>query len=295
METKIVYDTLYGYKRIDPIPTKEELGVYYKEKYFKLIENGDRAQELHRQKKGGKEAKEELEWLNKTLYKDILDTLEKFVDNGRRLLDVGSGAGAFLRFARNNGWKVIGVEPSDEGVGMSLDADIPMYNMTLDEFAKSKHGEFSAITLLNVLEHVPNPVEVLMSVRNLVVPDGIVCIRVPNDFSEMQIYAGKKIGKKRWWVVTPDHINYFDFESLRGLLNSVGLDVVLNTTDFPMEMFLMMGDDYVGNQALGTECHKKRRNFEMAMPDELRRAMYKMLASIGIGRSCIVYAKRKSR
>ncbi len=100
METEIVCDPKYGYLRIDPIPTQEELSKYYREVYFKSVEKGNKAQEIQRQKIGGEEARLELEWLNKTLYKDIIDYLSVYVES-RDLIAVGSGTGAFVKYARS--------------------------------------------------------------------------------------------------------------------------------------------------------------------------------------------------
>jgi hypothetical protein len=92
-------------------------------------------------------------------------------------------------------------------------------------------------------------------------------------------------------VAIPDHINYFDFKSLSTLLKRLGFEVIYSQTDFPMELFLLMGDDYVGNKEIGNKCHQKRVNFEMAVPGELRRRIYQALAEVGLGRVCIIFAR----
>ena len=53
-----------------------------------------------------------------------------------------------------------------------------------------------------------------MMAKELLSPGGIICIQVPNDFNQLQLLALKKVTKKEWWVAIPDHINYFDFQSL---------------------------------------------------------------------------------
>ena len=90
------------------------------------------------------------------------------------------------------------------------------------------------------------------------------------------------------------HINYFDFESLGGLLERKGLEVVHRQGDFPMELFLLMGENYVGDSEVGERCHEKRVRFETALPAELRRCMYEALAGVGVGRSCLVCGRLRS-
>jgi hypothetical protein len=59
-----------------------------------------------------------------------------------------------------------------------------------------------------------------------------------------------------------------------------------------MELFLLMGDDYVTNSQLGPACHARRKRLEAALPIELRRALYRSFASVGLGRNCVVIARR---
>ena len=49
-----------------------------------------------------------------------------------------------------------------------------------------------------------------------------------------------------------------------------------------MELFLLFGDDYVSDPKLGGVCHQKRSNFEMSIPGELRRKMYRSFAANGL-------------
>jgi len=59
-----------------------------------------------------------------------------------------------------------------------------------------------------------------------------------------------------------------------------------------MELFLLMGDNYVDNPEVGKQCHQKRVNFELSIPKELRRNLYNKLAELGLGRDCIIYARK---
>ena len=95
---------------------------------------------------------------------------------------------------------------------------LTVYNMTLDKFAAHSGAEkFDVVVMINVLEHVPDAVRTLRECRQLLVSGGILCVRVPNDFSEIQAAAQEKIGAAPWWMAVPDHINYFNFASLRQL------------------------------------------------------------------------------
>ncbi len=97
-----------------------------------------------------------------------------------------------------------------------------------------------------------------------------------------------------WWVVPHHHINYFNFHSMRKLLLSIGFDILESFGTFPMELFLFFGDNYVGNNKIGRECHKKRKKFELAMYKscpELFKDFRKLLAEKGLGRELVFIAR----
>jgi len=297
---KVIDCNICKFKHIYPIPSLDEISKFYREEYFELIKKGDRAQEIRRQITGGKEFELELEWLRNTLYKDILYIFEKNIfKKPKLLLDIGSGTGVFLEYMKSSGWEVIGIEPSEEGTKVSTKSKLTIYNTSLEDFITiypDYKFKFDAITLINVLEHVPNAIEFLkLSKKLLKKSSGIICIRVPNDFNKLQTIAENKLNKKLWWISTPDHINYFNIESLQKLLISLDFEILYSTADFPMEFFLIMGDDYIGNPEVGHNCHIKRVSFELSLPDNSRREIYKRLSEIGIGRDCLVFAKIKGK
>ena len=65
------------------------------------------------------------------------------------------------------------------------------------------------------------------------------------------------------------------------------------TIDFPMEFFLLMGEDYVADPALGPGLPERRRRFELALPAALRRRLYAAFASVGAGRNTLAFAVRR--
>ena len=289
---QVVEDATFGFRRLDPIPPDAELGEFYESRYYDLVRKGNRAPELRRLMQGGDSASQELRWLKEGLYTDILDILEN-LSPGRRLLEVGCGTGDFLSFAAEHGFSGVGTEPAHEAAQRGASRGLTVYTLTLDEFAnQSPPGGFDVVVLLNVLEHVPNAVRTLQQCGQMLADGGILCVRVPNDFSEIQSAARQKLARDPWWIAVPDHINYFNFASLRTVLHRVGFETVYSQGDFPMEMFLLMGESYVADPAVGSRCHARRVQFDLALPPELRRKIYSALGSVGVGRDCLVFGKK---
>lgn len=208
-----------------------------------------------------------------------------------RLLDVGCGTGHFADFlGRVVGCEIIGIEPSLEAAKHAASAGVRVYSSI--KTCREHEEVFQAATLLNVLEHVNDPVSFLKQIHSLLTENALLLVMVPNDFSILQEAVRARLGKEPWWIAIPDHVNYFDFDSLSHVLGHAGYRVLDRTTSFPMEFFLAFGDDYIIDPELGAAYHEKRVRFELTLPTELRRGLYKRFAELGIGRHCIVVAQR---
>ena len=94
----------------------------------------------------------------------------------------------------------------------------------------------------------------------------------------------------------PHHLNYFDFATLANLLERLRFRIAEKTTSFPMETFLLMGDDYTKDPVLGRASHNRRKKFDMALEEaglsKVRRAFYRALAETGIGREAVIIATK---
>ena len=293
----VIIDPKYGYKRLEPLPSGSELAKFYESQYYDLIKKGGRVPELRRIMAGGDEACHEISWLEQVLYSDIEYLLKKYAP-GKRIMDVGCGTGELIGFLENKGFETMGIEPSFYAVAVATQKGINAQQATLEEYFDSwsfeNNHKHHSITLINVLEHVPNPVSIIDLLKRVLEPDGLILIRVPNEFNDLQLAAQKKFDCPPWWVAIPDHINYFNLHTLSHMLDMLGFETIYSQSDFPMEVFLLMGDNYIGNPEVGSICHQKRVNFEMSISDDLRRKIYHALAEVGIGRDIMVLAKKKS-
>ena len=73
--------------------------------------------------------------------------------------------------------------------------------------------------------------------------------------------------------------------------------MVHQESSFPIDIFLLMGDNYIGNDEIGRACHKKRMKFETAMmlggQGDTLAGLYSAFADQGIGREVVIYAEKK--
>lgn len=154
-------------------------------------------------------------------FKSILKTLKKIVETGGPFLDVGCATGIMMNLARKEGWDVHGVELSSWAVeearkryglevlkGDFLTIDFP------EDF-------FKVVALIDIIEHVSNPVKTVEKVWRLLGKGGICVVVTPDVMSLTARLMGGK-----WWHFRPAHIGFFSKESLSYLLLSKGFEIV---------------------------------------------------------------------
>ena len=231
------------FKHIVPIPTPADLDRVYGHEYYST----DKPLYIQRHV-------EDREWLN-LVYAEKYDTFERLLgETRRRILDIGSGPGFFLRHGAERGWTVRGIEPSSQAVAHSRGLGLDVRQAFLNDETAATLGRYDVVHLNEVLEHLPDPRGLLRIVDGLLDDGGLVALMVPNDYSPFQAALREACGFEPWWVAPPHHVNYFDVESIERLVGE-RFEVVSVDTTFPIDMFLLMGDNYIGNDDLGRACH----------------------------------------
>lgn len=223
----------------------------------------------------------------------------------RRILDVGASGGFLLDHFQQHGWVGLGIEPSKSAARHARERfGLEMFCGALLDFAFGTDGDgreaggepFDAVHCAQVLEHVLEPEACVARIASLLRPGGVVFVEVPNDFNALQETARVTLAKPAWWVAPDHHLNYFDAASLAALLARHGLVEVDRVASFPIELFLLMGDDYVGHPTVGRACHERRMRFERALIDAGRidalADLYRGLARAGLGRTVGILARK---
>lgn len=140
-----------------------------------------------------------------------------------RILDVGCASGRFLEACANAGWEVVGIEPSrflSEEAARLLRGKGEVLPMTLQQ-APLAPASFDVVTLWDVLEHVPLPLDFLRYTAELLRPGGILLLNVPDLNSPQARLFGR-----RWPLLLPEHLNYFTRRSLALCGRKIGLTLL---------------------------------------------------------------------
>lgn len=136
---------------------------------------------------------------------------------GGRLLDVGSGSGAFVAHARRLGWEAEGLDPDPIAVETARRNGIPSTLGRLSDLEELERA-FESVTLSHVIEHLHDPVADLRRIHRILVPGGRLWIATPN-----LLALGHRLFGSQWrGVEPPRHLVLFTPDSLDRLLRSCG-------------------------------------------------------------------------
>jgi SAM-dependent methyltransferase len=172
-----------------------------------------------------------------TIFDRILGELQRRLGPGpRSLLDVGAHAGRFIHLAAQRGMKAEGIElnPRSSAYAARM-TGLPVHRINAHELAEKGH-RYDAITLTDVLEHIPDPMKVLEKLRTLLVPGGWIAVKVPHGRAQ---WVKERIIRRTIHLRRGDangiadnliHVNQFGERSLTRALESAGF------TDVSMEV-----------------------------------------------------------
>ncbi|MFW5684094.1 MAG: class I SAM-dependent methyltransferase [Spirochaetota bacterium] len=152
---------------------------------------------------------------------------ERMSDLGieRSLLDIGCATGALLEYAAGRGYEVQGVEVCEPAARYGTEhRSVPIAVGTLDE-VDVRGRRFGAAHFSHVIEHVPDPRGFIRSVRELLVPGGLMVLVTPST-SGLQA----KLFGADWRSAIADHVHLFNKRNLRRVLRDEGFRVLATKT-----------------------------------------------------------------
>lgn len=161
-----------------------------------------------------------------------LERLENALGGRGSLLDVGAGTGIFMHLARERGWQPEGIDIcplTAEKAAAEFGLKITVGPFEEQDFEGRR---FDAAAMLDVLEHVLDPLATLRKVHTLLRPGAALAIAVPNQrcLLTMLVGAYARMGGPaarsllgRLYV--PPHLHYFTPKTLRHMVETAGFRI----------------------------------------------------------------------
>ena len=220
-----------GLEGLSPQPDDQILERIYGEDYFLGSRDADATQLMDKMK--GLTAEKYLQILKRKVEVD-----------SPRLIEIGCGGGEFLEKAMASGFDVAGLEISSNAVqsanrklGIPRVVEGDLLDLDLDNL-----GVFDCCVMLDVLEHVRDPVAFLKRSKSLLDKNGICFIVTPS----LNSWSARLLGRY-WMEYKPEHLFYFNRRNIVRILNDAGFHNVnvspnwkilnLEYIDFHMQKF----------------------------------------------------------
>lgn len=282
-----------GHLKIEPTPTDDELAQYYNEKYYTATDG--RNQYAH--------GYTDDELLHKKIH--ALETIRlvprpEAAHGHGTAFEVGVGEGFTLKELRDAGWQATGIDFTPDGLRAFNPEMEPFVTFgdayALLDAAIAKGEAYDLVICNHVLEHVPDPADLLERMRRILKPGGVLRFVVPNDGSwlhDMVVESGD--APEHFFLAPPDHLHYFTREPLLKLIERTGYELIEMLGEFPIDLFLLhSGSNYVQDKSQGRSAHFARIRFENTL---IERSVDEFIAfrrgcgAAGIGRSLVCYIR----
>lgn len=149
------------------------------------------------------------------LFGTVASLVPSWPGGAARLLDIGCSSGALLKSAKQHGFDAEGVEPAPQAAEFAASTGLKVFQGYLHD-ARYPAASFDAVTLMEVIEHLPNPSALLKEVWRVLKPEGVLVVGTGNGMSWTVQLVGARWG---YFQVAEHggHISFFNPASL-GLL-----------------------------------------------------------------------------
>jgi SAM-dependent methyltransferase len=163
------------------------------------------------------------------LVQENINLVKNFLKPGASILDVGCDIGLTVKALEENGYYSEGIEVSTIGSRIAKEkTGIKVHNIKLENYQSDI--KFDGVFLLDVLEHLYNPMQVLNECADNLKQGGYIFLHTPHHkglSTKYKKYLNKKGIKNDYQHFGfPEHIYAFDKKSLKEMLNKAGFDAI---------------------------------------------------------------------
>ncbi len=165
--------------------------------------------------------------------------------SGNKVLDVGAGAGAFVRTARELNLTIEALELHRDNASRLAMEGFQVYDRPLAE-AGLVADRYDLVTLWEVIEHIVDPLDLLKDIGRILKPSGLLLVLVPNADSLVSRILHEKSGT----FGGHSHVSFFNVRTLTRALNQATFNVLeaetLITELGTINNYLNYEDPYMG-------------------------------------------------
>ena len=142
-----------------------------------------------------------------------------------KLLDVGCGNGTFLATMRQRGWSTTGVEFDPVSATRARESGSRVFEGSLQDAGFGEHS-FDVVTMVHVIEHLPDPRQILAECFRILRPGGRLQLITPN----IHALGHQEFGRSWRGLEIPRHLLLFSLPGLASLCTETGFCSLVETT-----------------------------------------------------------------
>jgi 2-polyprenyl-3-methyl-5-hydroxy-6-metoxy-1,4-benzoquinol methylase len=156
-----------------------------------------------------------------------------------KVLDVGTASGTLARMCVDKPLHLFGVEPNADWAQIASPLYERIWVGSIDEIEKDCLEGYDAIILGDILEHLPNPEQVLQKLIEHQPQDCLFVISVPN-IANLWVRLNLLIGRFDYadrGILDRTHLRFFTRKSLVAMVENAGLRILsIQATPIPLEL-----------------------------------------------------------
>ncbi|MFH0882270.1 MAG: class I SAM-dependent methyltransferase [bacterium] len=169
----------------------------------------------------------------------FLESLRRYAPAKGRVLEIGCGTGTVMMQLKEWGFDVQGIDADPRAATIAKKRGFEVRAGRFEE-GLYEDGSFDMIVMRSILEHVPEPTLFLSAINNLLKPNGLLAVEVPN--------AGRVFRRSGFGGFSFHHHQYWKVPTLRYALTLQGMDIVGGYEESYIAMFAQVPDK--GEEAL---------------------------------------------
>ncbi|MEN2998274.1 MAG: class I SAM-dependent methyltransferase [Brevinematia bacterium] len=219
-----------------PFPTKDEIKSYYTEGYYSGQNGYSYLDE--RKIKGS-----HLVW-DRRIDKLISIYTRENLRSPINILDVGCSFGGFLERARMKGLQPYGIEISEYSANYARSRGIEVFVGDVGEVELGSE-RFDIITMIEVVEHLEDPLSVMKKIYNSNTKGGVLLIQTAN-INGLQ----SKLWGRRYHYYLPGHLHYFSNTTLKNLLRGLGYRKILEFYPVEFDLFPKLAKTFLNTRGV---------------------------------------------
>lgn len=286
-----------GFFSTTPSPSEEILSHHYAANYYQNPK-GTYAISYSEQESLHRKLRYEVR-----LYAALSSLRKSTIAENIKAIDIGCGEGYFLDLLMQKGFECLGLDYSPDAISKHnpqlLDKFLPGDPYVALESCISREETFDVVIAGNVLEHVVDVSRFLTTIRSIMHPGSVAIISVPNDSSSYQRFLlDSGVIDRNYYFAPPEHLNYFNKDSLQNTLSHFDFEVTDLFADFPIEWFLANeASNYVAEPKIGPFAHQARITIETLINSmsnkDLVLDFWRGMAEVGMGRVLTAVCKMR--